>query len=196
VFVLVRLFLPSLTFVGEARIQSGASESRLLQDIQQSLAQPGTACRMAVADQYSTVQPSCDNIQSTLENIGLPPATPIALSTIIQSRRANIQCTWHGTGNIPATFTGVGKVYLRLEEVCIIHLQQELVDKVYPGRKTYGKLYLQFWTCWWHSEARSKIPINNYYYSEGKHDRTSKQPTNVKWDVSIPVLPIPFLMSW
>jgi hypothetical protein len=105
------------------------------------------------------------------------PATSIALCTTGQSHD---QCTCLGTGKLPATFTGAGKVYLRLEEVCTIHLQQELVDIVYPGRKTFGKLYLQFWTCWRHPEARSKIPINNYYYSEGRHDRTLRQPTNLK----------------
>ncbi len=29
-----------------------------------------------------------------------------------------------------------------------------------------------------------------------RHDQTSRQPTNLKLDVSIPVRPVPFLVSW
>ncbi len=37
---------------------------------------------------------------------------------------------------------------------------------------------------------------DSYHLPLYRHDRTSRQPMNLKWDVSVPVPPVPFLTSW
>jgi hypothetical protein len=40
------------------------------------------------------------------------------------------------------------------------------------------------------------LGITTFSITTLRHDRTSRQPTNLKQDVSIPVPPVPFLTSW